>query len=219
MYLSRLLLDPRSRQVQRETADPYQLHRTLMQAFPETLPQAERVLHRLDIDPRTGQMMLLVQSQTKPDWAWLGEKVYLLPPDPFSELDNPAVKRVNLSFQPNQRLRFRLRANPTKRVLHDDLERKLKKGQRIGLLKEADQIDWLKRKGKKGGGFAVLGATIINEGFSGGQTKEKQRLKHLSVRFEGVLQVTNPAQFLETIHRGIGSGKGLGFGLLSVAAG
>ena len=33
MYLSRLLLNPRSRQVQRETADPYNLHKTIMQAF------------------------------------------------------------------------------------------------------------------------------------------------------------------------------------------
>ena len=40
----------------------------------------------------------------------------------------------------------------------------------------------------------------------------------IAVRFEGVLTVTDPARFRETVFTGIGSGKGFGFGLLSVAA-
>ncbi len=217
IYLSRLLLNPRSRQVQREMGDPYQLHRTIMAAFSETLPDGERVLHRLDSDPRTGQILLLIQSQTEPDWRWLDEKDYLLPDDPFSDLDNPAVKPVDLSLRAGQNLRFRLRANPVKRLFRDDPDRKLKKGQRVGLFKEEDQRNWLIRKGENGGGFTVLGANIINEGFSGGRTKEKHRLKHFAVRFEGVLQVTDPDRLLKTLQGGIGSGKGLGFGLLSLA--
>ena len=217
MYLSRLRLNPRSRQVRREVADPYQLHRTVMAAFPETLPIGERVLHRLDIDPRTGQMMLLVQSQTEPDWGTLTEQDYLLPADPFGGLDNPAVKPITLSLQVGQPLRFRLRANPTKRVFKDIPERKLKKGQRIGLLREEDQLAWLARQGENGGGFTLLGVNIINEGFSSGHTKEKQRFKHFAVRFDGLLQVDNPDKFLEMLRFGIGRGKGLGFGLLSIA--
>ena len=34
MYLSRLILNPRSRRVQRELAEPYEMHRSLMKAFP-----------------------------------------------------------------------------------------------------------------------------------------------------------------------------------------
>ena len=218
IYLSRLLLNPRSRQAQREVSNPYELHRTIMAAFPETLPDGERVLHRLDIEPRTGQMILLVQSQTEPDWAGLAEKDVLLFTGPFSDLENPAVKPVRLSLQAGQRLRFRLRANPIKRLLRDDPERNLKKGQRIGLFRESDQQAWLIRKGQAGG-FAILGITITQEGFSGGQTKNKHKLKHFAVRFDGVLQVTDPDQFLKTLRCGIGSGKGLGFGLLSLAPG
>ena len=218
MYLSRLLLNPRSRQVQREVSDPYQLHRTIMTAFPETLPEAERVLYRLDAQPRTGPMLLLVQSHTAPDWGGLAEKDYLLPPNPFSGLDNPAVKPVNLSLRTGQRLHFRLRANPTKRLLHDDPERKLKKGQRIGLFEEEDQQTWLTHKAKDGG-FTVLGVTITPEGFSGGQTKAKHKFNHFAVRFDGLLQVTDPAQFAQTLRCGLGRGKGFGFGLLSVAPG
>ena len=43
MYLSQLTLNPRTRRVQRELANPYELHRTLMRAYPEALPEGERV--------------------------------------------------------------------------------------------------------------------------------------------------------------------------------
>ena len=35
MYLSRLILNPRSRQVRNELADPYEMHRTVCKAFPD----------------------------------------------------------------------------------------------------------------------------------------------------------------------------------------
>ena len=74
MYLSRLILNPRNRRVQREVADPYQMHRSLMNAFPDDLePEAERVLFRLETNPRTRALTLLVQSLTLPDWSWLAE--------------------------------------------------------------------------------------------------------------------------------------------------
>ena len=34
MYLSQLTLNPRNRRAQRELAAPYQMHKTLMRAFP-----------------------------------------------------------------------------------------------------------------------------------------------------------------------------------------
>ncbi len=92
MHLSRLILNPRSRPVQRDLADPYQLHRTVMSGFPATLPNTERVLYRLDEDPRAGRLSLLVQSQEPPDWSALPAD-YLLPPDPFDPVGvNPAVR-------------------------------------------------------------------------------------------------------------------------------
>ena len=71
MYLSRLVLDPRSRRAQRERADPYQMHRSIMRAFPEVLPEDERVLFRCETDSRTGMLTVLVQSLHEPDWIWL----------------------------------------------------------------------------------------------------------------------------------------------------
>ena len=100
MYLSRLILNPRNRRVQREIADPYQMHRSLMKAFPDDLDQdAERVLFRLERPSRTGArhggLALLVQSLNLPDWSWLAEpgaQGYLLP---LGE-PNPAIKSFDV---------------------------------------------------------------------------------------------------------------------------
>jgi CRISPR system Cascade subunit CasE len=216
MYLSRLILNPRSRQVRSEISNPYEMHRTLMRAFPERLPEAERVLFRLDADPRSGRLTLLVQSLMEPDWSWLAE------PRPQSYLQptgepNPGVKSFQPQFDPGQRLVFRLRANPT--VKRD--------GRRLGLLREEDQRAWLARKAAQGG-FTVLSADLRTEGLEKGRIQrpadrspigqgESHRLSMLAVRFDGLLQVSDPARFLDTLQTGIGSGKGLGFGLLSLA--
>jgi CRISPR system Cascade subunit CasE len=45
----------------------------------------------------------------------------------------------------------------------------------------------------------------------------KAKLSHHAVRFEGILCVTNPEQFVATVESGIGSAKSFGFGLLSLA--
>ena len=217
MYLSRLLLNPRSRQVQREARDPYQQHRTVMSAFPETLPEAERVLYRLDILPRTGQMVLLVQSQTEPDWRGLADKDYLLPGDHFSGLPNPAVKTIDPAIRAGQILGFRLRANPTRRLFNEIPQHKLKKGQRVGLFKEADQLAWLQKKAQAHG-FAIGNIHIVDEGLNGGKTKAQDSLKFFAVRFEGHLQVIDPAKLLDAVRAGIGPAKAFGCGLLSLAA-
>lgn len=216
MYLSRLILNPRSKQVQREARDPYQQHRTVLSAFPEALPEGERILYRLDTQPRTGHMVLLVQSHTTPNWAGLAAKDYLLPVDPFSDMLNPAVKTIALSLQAGQTLSFRLRANPTKRLLKDIPERNLKKGQRIGLFEEPDQLDWLNKKAKDHG-FAVGNVHIIAEGFKSGKTSDEQRLAFFAVRFEGYLQVIDPAKLGQAVEGGIGPAKAFGCGLLSLA--
>jgi CRISPR system Cascade subunit CasE len=213
MYLSRLILNPRARRVQREIAEPYQMHRSIMRAFPDDLDDGqERVLFRLEPGRRSGVPTLLIQSWTLPDWTWLAEpgaRRYLLPVD----VDNPAVKRFELDVAAGQVLAFRLRANPTVKRTVDG------KKKRLGLYREEEQRDWLRRKaeasGFRPGAFQVhagadVGGWLRRDG-------EAHHLKLLAVRFEGLLQVTDPERLREAVRSGIGSGKGLGFGLLSLA--
>jgi CRISPR system Cascade subunit CasE len=214
MYLSRLILNPRNRRVQKEVADPYQMHRSLMSAFPDDLAEGdERVLFRLETHSRTSALTLLVQSWTLPDWSWLAEpgaRGYLLP---VGE-PNPAVKSFDLDLAPGQVLAFRLRANPT-------VKRKFESGdhKRVGLYGEEEQIEWLKRKGEQGG-FRLLSARTSYQDVIRGRIRRNGRthkLQMLSVQFDGLLQVTDPDRLRESVQQGIGSGKALGFGLLSLA--
>jgi len=211
MYLSRLTLNPRTRRVQRELANPYELHRTLLRAFPEELPAGERVLFRLDTDERTGIPTLLLQSHTRPDWAWLGDpgaRDYLL--------QAPETKSFELALAPGQRLAFRLRANPTAK--HWREEKGETKARRDPLMREEEQRAWLERK-SAAGGFRLLHLTIADEGTLHGRTAgdERHALNFRAVRFEGVLEVLDPDQLWQTVQHGIGSGKSFGFGLLSLA--
>jgi CRISPR system Cascade subunit CasE len=223
IYLSRLILNPRSRRVRNELADPYEMHRTVMKAFAGRLEDDERVLFRVEVQPRIGIPTLLVQSLHQPDWGELAEpgKNYLLDDShlPFG-VENPAVKEVDLALKAGQRLAFRLRANPTVKKVRRDENGQRRNGNRVPLVREDEQLKWLENKLDSAGG-SLLSAQISNQSNLRGKLfKEKdkgRRMKFLSVQFEGILEVKEPASLLNTIQAGIGPGKGLGFGLLSLA--
>jgi CRISPR system Cascade subunit CasE len=213
MYLSRLILNPRSRRVQREVANPYELHRSLMRAFPDDLKESdERVLFRLQ-PGRNGALTLLVQSWTLPDWSYLAEAEFRGYLRPVGE-PNPAVKSFDLDLAPGQVLAFRLRANPTVKRRFNEQDHK-----RVGIYDEQEQLAWLKRKGELGG-FGIVSVRTGGHEDVGGKIKrdeETHRLKLAAVQFDGLLQVTDPDRLRQAVRRGIGSAKGLGFGLLSLA--
>lgn len=216
MYLSRLILNPRSKQVQAELANPYQMHRTIMQGFPQTLPPGERILHRLDLDGQYNAPELLVQSLHQPNWNHLlGEsKDYLLSLNAASVL-NPAVKPFNPQFIAGQSYLFRLRANPSKKVAQVGKSQ----GRRVGLYKEDEQRKWLERKLQQCG-CSLVDVRITKQDNQGGFLKRDQdvhKLNLAAVRFDGILIVEQPDLLKMTVEKGIGSGKGLGFGLLSLS--
>ncbi len=215
-YLSRLILNPRSKQVRNELADPYEMHRTVMKAFAGNLQNDERVLFRVDV-PRTGIPTLLVQSKNVPNWTELTEarKNYLLDESylPFGE-ENLALKEIDFSqkLRAGQRLVFRLRANPTKRYS--------KSRKRVGLYKEKEQKNWIEHK-LNTEYCQLLSVRIANESDQHGklfkEKDKKKRMKFHAVLFEGILEITDKAEFQKMLEAGIGPGKGLGFGLLSLA--
>jgi CRISPR system Cascade subunit CasE len=212
MYLSRLILNPRSRRVQREVANPYELHRSLMRAFVDDLKEGdERVLFRLE-PGRNGRLTLLVQSWTLPDWSYLAAAEFREYLRPVGE-PNPAVKSFDVDLAPGQVLAFRLRANPTARRTFEDKKR------RVGIYDEQEQLAWLKRKGELGGFGVVSVRTRGQEDVERTiqQKGKKRKLKLAAVQFDGLLQVTDPDRMRRTVRRGIGSAKGFGFGLLSLA--
>ena len=140
MYLSNLILNPRSRQVNIDKGNPYEMHRSIMLAFPAFDHEEERVLFRLEISPPN---QLLVQSTIIPDWTRLAEN-YLV--------KVPVTKTFEISLEPGQQLRFRLRANPSKRDAQSH--------KRVGIYSEEDRLNWLLRKGKQHG-FSLLPENVM----------------------------------------------------------
>ena len=198
------------------------------------------VLFRADVDNQNSRAVVYVQSVVEPDWSYLDKcKNYLLSEEGIS---NPAYKNVAVSYlglRKGQTLAFSLRANPTKRIFKPTKGEDMLKGKRVALLREDEQIDWLVRKGderEKGcpGGFEILAKKIreqndeirkilhVNTTQEGKQTgrksdeKGKHRMTQLTVRFDGLLRITDPDAFRETLVRGIGPAKGFGCGLMLV---
>jgi CRISPR system Cascade subunit CasE len=235
MYLSRLILNPLSRAVQRDLADCGGMHRTLMRAFPAVEARDDAraqlgVLYRVETSPRAGSVVVLVQSRVLPDWAALPAG-YLLPTG--GEPVNPACKPVAALYdrlQAGRALTFRLRANPTRKIDTGGAPGERRNGRRVELRGEAAQLDWLRRKGEQGG-FAVRAARVLpapvkahgatigqsDAAGAGPPTRAGGRLTFAAVLYEGELVITDAARFRQALASGIGPGKAFGFGLLSVA--
>jgi CRISPR system Cascade subunit CasE len=225
MFLSRLVLNTLDRRARYDLARPYDLHRTLYRAFPA--PDPGRVLYRVDIDRISGTTTVLVQSDSRPDWSYLSDGYLSLAAE---------SKPFAFSVSAGQRMRFRLRANPTKRVAaKNDRLGAVMVGKRVGLTTEADQVRWLLRKADAGG-FRVPGDWVKIKDRETGESAELPNFRvnvipegrdrngkpghagaFLAVRFDGLLSVTDPDRFVQTVRDGVGSAKGFGFGLLSLA--
>lgn len=230
MYLSRLILDPRNREAGRDLGDVHQMHRTVMSAFPQVKEQVEAradlaVLHRLDIDQRSSNVALLVQSGEEPDWSCLPEG-YLFNVD--SEGRNPATKSISdalVALRKGQVLRFRLRANPTKKIdTKSGPDGQRRNGRRVDLRTETQQIEWLSRRADRAGFrlvpvFPGSNAPAVRVGASEKlRGRTTNRLVTLAgVLFDGLLEVTDPDKLRLAIREGIGPGKAFGCGLLSLA--
>ena len=201
LYLSRLSLDPLARQVIRDLACPYDMHRTVLRAFPGADAGGPgRVLFRLESPPAPDvPPVLLVQSDKPPDWGALDDR------GPYA-LDVQS-KAFEVHLPVGRRLRFRLRANPSVR----------RDGRRHGLWNDDDQVHWLKRKAELSG--FDLHAAVVRAAAS--QVTRRPRngapQVHYGVLYEGLLEVRAPGLFAEAVAAGIGPAKAFGFGLLSLA--
>lgn len=226
LYLSLLRLDPRSFRVQRDVGSVVRLHQIVMSAFPDVIaPDLEArayfgVLHRLEVDTRRGGMTLYVQSAIEPDWSGLPAG-YLLPGS--GALPNPQVRSVATAYEgirEGRVLRFRLQANPTKKVdTKSGPDGRRRNGRRVPLARPDDQVAWLTRKASQAG-FALLEVHIGGDGRVPGRGHQgAHEVTVQPVVFEGRLQVTHGDVFAKALREGIGPGKAWGCGLLSVGPG
>ncbi|MCE7935138.1 MAG: type I-E CRISPR-associated protein Cas6/Cse3/CasE [Chlorobi bacterium CHB2] len=230
MNLSKLVLNPYSQAARRDISSSYELYRTLERAFPQGRSKDNRLLFRIE-PPRPGNhekgVTVLVQcARESPDWQHLPEADYCL------EIEGPKdcsfVSEGANIFKADQHLLFRLIANPVQRIRKQQRSAPYPnkpeghvRFRHKGILDEEEQHQWLRDQGGKGGFEPLFIQTVT---FGVPRTKpsnvshmQKQSIPHVGVRFEGLLRVTDPDKFIETLERGIGPAKAFGFGLMTVA--
>jgi CRISPR system Cascade subunit CasE len=195
MYLTQFVIN-HSHIASQWISNPYRVHQRLMMAY----ENESRLLFRIEITPQ--RSCILVQSSILPEWHTAFNDLPVL-------AGEPEYKNLELNVKNGAMLRFRLVANPV--VTHN--------GKRLGLLRENEQFQWLKRKLTEGGA-EIFNCTIVCDGFQRshkGEAKDPREQVHFSVQYDGTLKIVNADQFLQTLKNGIGPAKGYGFGLLSVA--
>lgn len=204
MYLTQLLLNPAHAEARRDLGDAYQMHRTLSRAFATSADEpVTRFLWRLERErvPGAGSAVLL-QSAVPGNWQLLGDTAGYLAA-PVHEKTVPLDRLVSTGAH----YRFRLRANPAVK----------RNGKRWGLHDEQQQLDWLNRQGARLG-FAVTGADVSQrERLRSPQSRTGTLITVDSVQFDGQLRVVDAPMLRAALLAGIGPGKGLGLGMLSLA--
>lgn len=119
------------------------------------------------------------------------------------------VKEFDPGLRQGNRYWFRLRANVT---------RKDERKRRVAIHPIEEQMEWLENR-TQGGGFSCAQVNIIER--PGVTYAEKDpTLADIAINpvvFEGLLRVDNPDLFGQTLTCGIGSAKGFGCGLFSLA--
>ena len=231
LYLSRLTLNPISRQVRADLADCHRMHLRVMSGFPDVEEAAPRqslgVLYR--VEAGDAGATLLVQSGCEPDWGALPDRY--VGHDWYDSRSGAATKRLDpmlSALEVGQSLRFRLRANPTRRIdTKSGPDGARRHGRRVPLRTSESQMAWLDRKLGDAGAELVkasssaLDALATDPQVAHGQRREVggevRRLTLEGVLFEGHLRITDAARLVEATARGIGPGKSYGFGLLSLA--
>ena len=203
MFLSKLTLNPQHPQARRDLGDAYEMHRTLARAFvADASTPPRRFLWRLERSVHANpSSILLVQSEWLADWNYLEStsgyagKIH-------------GNKPVNLEklVEIGARYRFRLLANPTI----------TRNGKRYGLAKEVDQHAWLTRQGEKHGFSVGAYVRMGNERIQARQGSKGNRIVLHTVLFEGLMLATDPTNLRQAVGAGLGHGKALGLGLLSL---
>lgn len=203
MYLSRIVIDPDSRQSLRALDNPEILHGMVESCFSG---EHQRNLWRLDA--WNGQTCLLLLSREKPNLSPLAEQIGL-PCVGWETRDyQPLLNRI----QPGSIWRFRLAANPVTNVPQPESRRGVVKAITIS----AHQRDWLMRQGMRHGFLLDLSQfDVVRSEWKIFRNKGRT-VSVLCALFEGVLTVTDASAFRDALLNGIGRGKAYGMGFMTV---
>ncbi|MHC1626960.1 MAG: type I-E CRISPR-associated protein Cas6/Cse3/CasE [Methanoculleaceae archaeon] len=226
MYFSRLTMRPdasKSPEFWRIASGPYQIHQMVWDLFVHPEHTERDFLYR--VDRQKGSPVVYVISSREPVYQG---GVWKLESKPF----NPVIR-------PGQRLLFSLRANPVvsrrlepdgegkrRQVRHDvvmDAKKRLQEESGNSRFRMADLVQqegarWLRSRADKHG-FSIDEGAVRADAYRQirfRKGKSKNTVSISTIDFTGILDVTDPNLFLESLESGIGPAKGFGCGMMMV---
>jgi len=187
-FLSQLFIN-KTDAARRRISDSYAWHQVIWKSFMNCDGKPRFFLFRID-DAGT-QFKLLLLSKTKPSSDNFG---------------NWQIKTVSPDFLGHQYYRFQIKANPTMRRASDR--------RRIGIYSEDRLREWIEKKAEKNGFKIEPNSLIIGTPMDEVFVRNRTRGKHISVDFQGALNVFDLEAFRTAFEKGIGSAKSFGYGML-----
>lgn len=217
MYLSRLEINTFRRKTMAALDSPQMMHACVMSSFPSASLQNDRVLWRID---RVGAATyILLQSNQKPDFTHIIDQMGW--PSSEQQWETIDYEPFLNKLQTGQSWRFRLKANPVRRVpCSQDKEFAGKLAHHVTT---DQQKKWLIDRSLKCG-FSIpktedYGTPILDI--------LQNDIKHFNrngstvtismVTFEGILIIEDLETFRKTIRSGIGKAKAYGCGMITLA--
>lgn len=208
MYLSRAELDPTRRNTMIALSSPQKLHGAVENSFSGA---RRRRLWRLDTLGE--KLYLLLLSEDAPDLTGLCEQ-FGTGAAPETRPYEPLLERVTAGSC----WQFHLTANPT--FTRKNAADRQARGVLHPCYLEAEQENWLQEQAGKHGFALPEGAFRVTRKQTYHFLKNgRQQVTLLAVTYEGILQVTDPEAFRETLCQGIGRGKAYGLGLMTILRG
>lgn len=213
-FLSRIVPAPSASLVPRGT---YGHHQEIWRFFERDAAATRDFLYRYDLDARGPRYYTV--SRREPRIERSGWVVETRPYEP--------------RLEKGARLRFSLRANPTKRVAlpgersdgarHDvvmarkrELRDRGEEAPHAAIVQEAGSA-WLARRAESiGASFEAEELRIEGYRSHRFQTPDGREIAISGIDYDGLLTVTDPARFSQVLMKGVGPAKGFGFGLLLV---
>ena len=212
MYLSRIELNRYRNETRKALSSPQIMHASIMAAFPCLKQEGDgRVLWRLDsLGPST---YVLVQSPSKPDFSHMVDQFGW--PSSEQKWDTLAYNGFLNKIENDQEWRFRLTANPTRKITENGKKM-------VAAHVTADQQKkWLLDRCESHGftipeydndpAFDIVSRKLVDF---------KRDGKTVSIQFtsfEGILKVDNADLLRQSMLNGIGRAKAYGCGMLTVA--
>ncbi len=223
MYLTQFDINMGRREARRLVRSPERIHAAVLGCFPPGQASGDdgRTLWRLDHGAQSHDIHLMIVSPLCPDLRSLNEQAGWNTGSPGRSADyDPFLARLAAGTA----WRFRLTANPTVSLRKDgDAQRR---GKRYAHVTVTQQMKWLLDRAERcgftippdsaGEPFATVTRRDLQK-FRRGTDGTGRTVTLSKATFDGMLEVRDPDALRQALVRGIGSAKGYGCGLLTLA--